>query len=74
MSNKVFRLTLIICFSFFILECSLDNKTGIWNDKPKQKKVDIKLIKLSNQENELQKEINPSLKISLSSKTKKNIP
>jgi len=66
----------------FLINCSFDNKTGIWNseknekrrvsDIEKQQKSIIDTVKLYSSENKLNKEIKAKNKINLS-KAKKNI-
>ena len=71
MVSKVFRSVLIFSLSIILFECSFDDKTGIWIDKPKQKVANIELIKLSDDQNKFQKELNPELTININSKPKK---
>ena len=59
MITKIFRSVLIFFLSIILFECSFDNKTGIWIDKPKQKAVNTALIKLSDDQDKFQKELNP---------------
>ena len=66
MVSKVFRSILLFSLSIIFFECSFDNKTGIWIDKPKQKAANVALIKLSDDQNKFQKEFKPELKINLS--------
>ena len=66
----------------FLINCSFDNKTGIWNseknekrrvsDIEKQQKSIIDTVKLYSSENKFNKEIKAKNKINLS-KAKKNI-
>ena len=72
MLSKVFRSILIFSLSIIFLECSFDNKTGIWIDKPKQKAANTVLIKLSDEQNKFEKELNPELTININSKAKTN--
>ena len=70
--SKVFRFILIFSLSIILFECSFDNKTGIWTDKPKRKAANIALIKLSDDPNKFQKELNPELTINFNSQAKTN--
>jgi len=72
MVSKVFRSILLFSLSIIFFECSFDNKTGIWIDKPKQKAANTVLIKLSDDQNKFEKELNPELKININSKVKTN--
>jgi len=72
MVSKVFRSILIFSLSIIFFECSFDNKTGIWIDKPKQKAANTALIKLSDDQNKFEKELNPELTININSKAKTN--
>ena len=72
MVSKVFRSILIFSLSIILFECSFDNKTGIWTDKPKRKAANIALIKLSDDPNKFQKELNPELTININSQAKTN--
>ena len=72
MVNKVFRSILIFSLSVILFECSFDTKTGIWIDKPKQKAANATLIKLSDDQNKFEKELNPGLTININSKAKTN--
>ena len=67
MVNKVFRSILTFALSIILFECSFDDKTGIWKDKPKRKTANTVLIKLSNEQNSFQKEFNPELTINFNS-------
>lgn len=70
--NKIFRYILVFSLSTFLFECSFDDKTGIWIDKPKQKTANTVLIKLSDNQNKFQKELNPELNINFNSQAKIN--
>jgi len=72
MVSKVFRSILIFSLSIILFECSFDTKTGIWIDKPKQKAANTALIKLSDDQNKFEKELNPELTININSKAKTN--
>ena len=72
MLSKVLKLILIFSFLIFFFACSLDNKTGIWNNKQKKNTTEDKLKKLSAVQDNFDKEINPELKINFISKAKKN--
>ena len=72
MVNKVFRSILTFALSIILFECSFDDKTGIWKDKPKRKTDNTVLIKLSNEQNRFQKEFNPELTINFNSQAKTN--
>ena len=72
MVSKVFRSILLFSLSIIFFECSFDNKTGIWIDKPKQKAANTVLIKLSDDQNKFEKELNPELTININSKAKTN--
>jgi len=72
MVSKVFRSVLIFSLSIILFECSFDTKTGIWIDKPKQKAANVRLIKLSDDQNKFEKELNPGLTININSKAKTN--
>ena len=72
MVNKLFRSILIFSLLIILLECSFDNKTGIWENEKKQKAVNTELIKLSNYQNKFQSELNPELTINFNSKVKNN--
>ena len=72
MVSKVFRSILLFSLSIIFFECSFDNKTGIWIDKPKQKAANTVLIKLSDDQNKFEKELNPKLTININSKAKTN--
>ena len=72
MVNKVFRSILIFSLSIILFECSFDDKTGIWTDKPKRKAANIALIKLSDDQDKFQKEHNPELTININSQAKTN--
>jgi len=72
MMSKVFRFVLIFSLSIILFECSFDTKTGIWIDKPKQKAANIELIKLSDDQNKFEKELNPGLIVNINSKAKTN--
>ena len=65
--SKVLRSILIFSLSIIFFECSFDDKTGIWTDKPKRKAANIALIKLSDNQNKFQKELNPELTINFNS-------
>ena len=67
--NNFFKILIIfIC----VTNCSLDTKSGIWTDKKKvfEEKKDIK--KLFAEDEPLEKEFNPNLKIKLNSKLTDN--
>ena len=72
MVSKVFRSILLFSLSIIFFECSFDNKTGIWTDKPKRKAANTALIKLSDDQNKFQKELNPELTINFNSQAKTN--
>ncbi len=72
MVSKVFRSILIFSLSIILFECSFDSKTGIWTDKPKQKAANVALIKLSDDQNKFEKDLNPELTININYKAKKN--
>jgi outer membrane protein assembly factor BamB len=72
MVSKVFRSFLIFSLSIILLECSFDTKTGIWVDKQKRKAANTTLIKLSDEQNKFEKELNPGLTININSKAKTN--
>jgi len=72
MVSKIFRSILIFSLSIILFECSFDTKTGIWIDKPKQKAANAALIKLSDDQNDFEKELNPGLTININSKAKTN--
>ena len=72
MLSKVLKLILIFSFLIFFFACSFDNKTGIWNNKQKKSTTEDKLKKLSDDQDNFDKEINPELKINFVSKAKKN--
>ena len=69
---KVFRFILIFSLSIILFECSFDDKTGIWIDKPKRKAANTELIKLSDKQSKFQKELNPELTIHFNSQAKTN--
>lgn len=71
MVNKFFRSVLIFTLSIILFECSFDDRTGIWTDK-KRKATNIALIKLSDDQNKFQKELNPELTINFNSQAKTN--
>ena len=70
--SKFIRSILIFSLSFFFAECSFDDKTGIWTDKPRQKAENTALIKLSDDQKKFQKALNPELTINFNSKAKTN--
>ena len=70
--SKVFRFILIFSLSIIFFECSFDDKTGIWIEKSKQKAANTELIKLSDDQNKFQKELNPELTINFNSQAKTN--
>ena len=72
MVSKVFRSILIFFLLIILFECSFDNKTGIWTDKPKPEAANTVLIKLSDEQNKFQKELNPELTINFNSQAKTN--
>jgi outer membrane protein assembly factor BamB len=72
MVSKVFRYILIFSLSIILFECSFDSKTGIWSDKQKRKAANTTLIKLSDDQNKFEKELNPELTININSKAKTN--
>ena len=72
MVSKFFKPVLIFSLSIILFECSFDTKTGIWIDKPKQKAANVALIKLSDDQNKFEKELNPGLIININSKAKTN--
>jgi len=72
MLSKAFRSILIFSLSIILFECSFDNKTGIWADKQKSKTANTTLIKLSDDQNKFEKELNPKLTININSKVKTN--
>ena len=64
------------CLIFLLLVttfgCSFDTKTGIWKNINEQKEANIKLIKLSDNQEKFQTELNPELTISFNSQAKTN--
>ena len=72
MVSNVFRYILIFLLSIILFECSFDNKTGIWKNKSKRKAANTALIKLSDDQNKFQQELNQELTINLNSKAKTN--
>ena len=66
---KFFLIFLLLITTF---GCSFDTKTGIWENINEQKKVNTKLIKLSDSKQKIQTELNSRSIISLNSKTKSN--
>ena len=72
MESRIFRSILIFSLSIILFECSFDDKTGIWNDKQKRKRANVVLIKLSDDENKFEKELNPGSQINFNSKEKIN--
>ena len=74
MLNKVLRFSLLFFFFVSSFGCSLDSKTGIWNDKKrnKTKTENSKLKKLTDGKNKLYVETNPELRIDLNSEPKIN--
>ncbi len=72
MASKVLKSILIFFLSIILFECSFDSKTGIWIDKPKEKAANAALIKLSDDQNKFEKELNPELTINIKSKAKTN--
>ena len=64
MQNKILKFVLIFFVSICLFECSLDNKTGIWNKKKNQRaiKEETKLTQLSENNKNIQKEINAKSK------------
>jgi len=69
---KFFRSILIFFLSIILFACSFDDKTGIWTDKPIQKAGNTELIKLSDEQDKFQKELNPELTINFNSQAKTN--
>ena len=66
---KILRLVVL----FLLLNnCSLDNKTGIWSNYDEIVPEEIKLIKLTKEENIIEEEFNPNLQITLKEKTSSN--
>ena len=59
--SKVFRFIPIFVLSIILFGCSFDHKTGIWNNHPKHKTVNVELIKLSESQKKFQTELNPEL-------------
>ena len=72
MTIRVLRYILIYSISIVLFECSFDNKTGIWENKQKRKTANTKLIKLSNNQEKVQTEINPALAININSEARIN--
>jgi len=72
MMNKVFRFILIFTLSIIFFGCSLDNKTGIWNNKQKRKTANVELIKLSDNQDMFQTELSPELTINFNFPAKTN--
>ena len=63
---------LIFSLSIILFECSFDDKTGIWTAESKRKAANTALIKLSDDQNNFQKELNPELTINFNSQPKTN--
>ena len=60
---------IIILFFFFLTNCSLDTKSGIWtNDKQIEPEITNDVKKLFGQEEALESEVNPNLKIIIRAK------
>ena len=70
--SKDFRSILIFFLSIILFECSFDDKTGIWEDKPKHKAANTALIKLSDDQNKFQRELNPESTINFNFQAKAN--
>ena len=70
--SKVLRSILISSLTIILFGCSFDDKTGIWTDKLKRKTANSALIKLSDDQNKFQKELNPELTINFNSQAKTN--
>ena len=66
--NKI----LIIFFLFFLTNCSLDTKSGIWTDKKKILIENKKITKVFKTKEILENELNATLKIRLKSKSFNN--
>ena len=69
------KIVLIIIFSLFLVNCSLDNKTGVWSGSDKENKqitelekknLNIKKIKILGSSKEFETEISSSKKTKLS--------
>lgn len=59
---------LVIFFLFFLVNCSFDQKTGIWTDELEIKKNDKNIKRLFATKDKLLEELNPELEIKLTSK------
>ena len=70
--NKIFKAILVFCFLITLSGCSFDDKTGLWIDKKIKKSSDVKLVQLSGNQNEFQKEFNTDLNIGFKTKAKLN--
>ena len=69
------KIVLIIIFSLFLVNCSLDNKTGVWSGSDEENKqitelekknLNKKKIKILGSSEEFETEISPSEKTKLS--------
>ena len=70
--NKLLNISYLFIF-LFILHCSLDTKTGFWTPKKKiEKEKELNTKKLFKKDTVLNKELNPSYKINLTSNLIKN--
>ena len=67
--NNFFK---ILIFFIFVTSCSLDTKSGIWTDKKKVFEEIKNIKKLFVEDEPLEKEFNPDLKIKLNSKLTDN--
>ena len=60
---------IIILFYFFLTNCSLDTKSGIWtNEKKIEPEITTDVKKLFEQQEVLENEVNPNLKIKILAK------
>ena len=66
--NKKIRYLILF---FFIIGCSLDNKTGLWS-KSKKIEKDPVIKEIFKKKEKLSKEFNPNIRINLKSSYKKN--
>jgi outer membrane protein assembly factor BamB len=70
--NKLLNISYLFIF-LFIFHCSLDTKTGFWTPKKKiEKEKELNTKKLFKKDTVLNKELNPSYKINLTSNLIKN--
>ena len=58
----------LIFLLFFLINCSLDTKTGIWTEKKKLQEENKNIVKLFQEDKVLEKEINSNLKLKIKSK------